>query len=57
MVEPCWRKSTRSSNVANCVEVARVDRAVAFRDSKNPTGPVLSIPLDTARTFLTTLKT
>ncbi|NUT51187.1 MAG: DUF397 domain-containing protein [Saccharothrix sp.] len=36
-----WRKSSRSSSQANCVEVARVAGRVAVRDSKNPDGPVL----------------
>ena len=37
-----WQKSTRSGpNCDNCVEVAFVDEAIAVRDSKNPTGPVL----------------
>lgn len=37
-----WHKSTRSGpNCDNCVEVAMIGGAVALRDSKNPTGPVL----------------
>ncbi|MER7444554.1 DUF397 domain-containing protein [Micromonospora avicenniae] len=39
-----WRKSTRSgSNGGNCVEVAdNLPGLVAVRDSKDPTGPVLT---------------
>lgn len=36
-----WRKSSRSSDQANCVEIAHVANRVAIRDSKNPDGPVL----------------
>ncbi|ONI79058.1 DUF397 domain-containing protein [Kribbella sp. ALI-6-A] len=37
-----WRKSTRSNNSNNCVEVADLDGGrVAVRDSKNPAGPAL----------------
>ncbi|MFY1635310.1 DUF397 domain-containing protein [Solwaraspora sp. WMMB335] len=42
-----WRKSSRSGpNCDNCVEVAFVDQAIAVRDSKNPTGPVLIFTAD-----------
>ena len=40
MPQSSWRKSSRSQNDQNCVEVrGTLDR---LRDSKNPTGPVLS---------------
>ena len=39
-----WRKSTHSSETATCVEVAFSGPAVGVRDSKNPTGPILTLP-------------
>jgi hypothetical protein len=39
-----WRKSNYSSDVGNCVEVADlVNGGRAVRDSKHPTGPVLTV--------------
>jgi Domain of unknown function (DUF397) len=38
-----WRRSSFSSNGADCVELAT---AGAVRDSKNPGGPALSVNLD-----------
>lgn len=39
-----WRKSSRSTNTSNCVEVAYAQDAVAVRDSKDPDGPALAVP-------------
>jgi hypothetical protein len=38
-----WKKSSRSTETNNCVEVANTLGAV--RDSKNPSGPVLTVPM------------
>lgn len=45
-----WRKSTRSGNGNNCVEVAEnlisTTGLLYVRDSKNPTGPALAFTRD-----------
>ncbi|MFI0350972.1 DUF397 domain-containing protein [Actinomadura sp. 9N407] len=39
-----WRKSRRSSSTgSDCVEIADLGEAIAFRDSKDPTGPNLML--------------
>lgn len=40
VAEPGWLKASQSANEGNCVELAPHG---AVRDSKNPTGPVLSV--------------
>jgi Domain of unknown function (DUF397) len=42
-----WRKSSRSNGGNNgaCVEVAFSGSAAAIRDSKNPAGPALVLPV------------
>lgn len=36
-----WRRSSRSTGKANCVEVAFTGQTIAARDSKNPDGGML----------------
>ena len=50
-----WRKSGRSSNTADCVEVALTCHAAGLRDSKNPTGPVLALPAASLSALLVTV--
>jgi hypothetical protein len=56
MITP-WKKSTRSgSNGGSCVEVRQYNDAIQVRDSKDPTGPVLTFDRDAWRAFLDTVK-
>jgi hypothetical protein len=38
-----WRKSTRSDQGENCVELWRDPQIAAVRDSKNAAGPTLTL--------------
>lgn len=51
-----WKKSSYSGNSGNCVEVAYLGQAVAIRDSKEPSGPVLMVSRDAWRRLLLNLK-
>ncbi|MBT2421923.1 DUF397 domain-containing protein [Streptomyces sp. ISL-22] len=39
-----WQKSTYSGDGSNCVEIATTPTTIHIRDSKNPTGPHLTLP-------------
>jgi Domain of unknown function (DUF397) len=54
-VEVGWRTSSYSNGAAACVEVAPTPDAVLVRDSKDRTGPALTVPPTAWRAFLTTL--
>ncbi|TDC56539.1 DUF397 domain-containing protein [Actinomadura sp. KC345] len=52
-----WRTSSYSSGQGTeCVEVAVLRRAVAARDSKDPSGPVLGFSQGEWRVFLDEVK-
>ncbi len=40
---PAWRKSSYTNELGACVEVAGLDDGRAVRDSKDPSGPTLSV--------------
>jgi hypothetical protein len=53
-----WRRSSYSGtqDESECVEVARMGRAIGVRDSKNPGGPVLALSHRAFRALLDQLK-
>lgn len=49
-----WRKSSYSSDTGgSCVEIAPHPTTIAIRDSKNPTGPTLTLPPSAFAAFVT----
>ncbi|MFC5666624.1 DUF397 domain-containing protein [Kitasatospora misakiensis] len=53
-----WRKSSYSNNGGNCVEIAPdLPGIVPVRDSKDPSGPVLTFPTSAWRAFVTAVQT
>ncbi|MFE9252180.1 DUF397 domain-containing protein [Streptomyces sp. NPDC007088] len=59
--EPRWRKSSYSSNGGDCIEVAAnlagSRGVVPVRDSKNPSGPVLTVAAEAFSSFVADVKT
>lgn len=49
-----WRSSTYSGGNNECVEVAdQIPALIPVRDSKHPTGPVITFSHDAWRSFIT----
>lgn len=52
-----WRKSSRSGpNGGSCVEVVLTPHLTAIRDSKDPSGPVLTLPVSEWASFARALR-
>ncbi|MDO3705496.1 DUF397 domain-containing protein [Micromonospora sp. C28SCA-DRY-2] len=53
LIGATWRKSTRSGTQGECVEVAdNLPGVVLVRDSKDPSGPVLTVEPHNWRAFV-----
>ena len=53
-VEVGWRTSSYSHGASACVEVTPAPGAVLVRDTKDRTGPALTVPTPAWQAFLTT---
>ncbi|MEU4826941.1 DUF397 domain-containing protein [Actinomadura sp. NPDC023710] len=53
-----WRKSSHSggSATSDCVELARFPQAVGVRDSKDPSGPHITLPVERFRRLAADIK-
>jgi hypothetical protein len=47
-----WRKSKRSQQSGQCVELAKIDGVIGVRDSKEPNGPILVFTVEEIAAFL-----
>ncbi|MEV6481010.1 DUF397 domain-containing protein [Streptomyces sp. NPDC051576] len=56
MTEPTWQKSTYSEQGSACVEIAPTPTGIHIRDSKNPTGPHLTLRPTAWADFLSQLR-
>ncbi len=52
-----WRKSRRSADIGDCVELAQTEAVFGVRDSKNADGPVLALTARQGLAFLGAVKT
>ncbi|SDP84424.1 protein of unknown function [Actinopolyspora xinjiangensis] len=52
-----WRKSSRSTNTDNCVEVGRLADGAAVRDTKDRTGGHITTTRAQWAAFITAVKT
>ncbi|MCP2164562.1 protein of unknown function (DUF397) [Goodfellowiella coeruleoviolacea] len=52
-----WRKSSFSGGAGQCVELAHNTTQIAVRDSKNPTGPMLTFAQTELIRLISALKT
>jgi hypothetical protein len=50
-----WQRSSFCSS-NGCVEVARTQRSVHVRDTKDPEGPRLDVPVEAWREFIASIK-
>ncbi|GAB3445764.1 DUF397 domain-containing protein [Actinophytocola sediminis] len=51
-----WRKSSRSTDTGDCVELAHTDAAFGVRDSKNASAAVLALTAQHGLAFLGAIK-
>ncbi|AOS61550.1 DUF397 domain-containing protein [Actinoalloteichus hymeniacidonis] len=53
---PIWRKSSRSENGGNCVEIGHAPGLVGIRDTKNRAGGTLHVDPATFGAFVLSIK-